>query len=114
LAYSFAILCLAHHVAETWNTSWDLNEWWGLWCRTFHIRTTILPAEKDMPKIMESFKKFNEDFMRQFADSNTITSRLWRVGSESRLRTMWQVFCLVMCIVDLSTLSLWHTTQMFA
>jgi glutamate--glyoxylate aminotransferase len=43
---------------------------------TFHIRTTILPAEKDMPKIMESFKNFNEDFMRQFADSNTITSRL--------------------------------------
>ncbi|CAK9217287.1 unnamed protein product [Sphagnum troendelagicum] len=43
---------------------------------TFHIRTTILPAEKDMPKIMESFKKFNEDFMHQFADSNTITSRL--------------------------------------
>ncbi len=118
LAYTFAILCPAHHVAETWNTSWDLNEWWGLWCRTFHIRTTILPAEKDMPKIMESFKKFNEDFMRQFADSNTITSRLWGVGSEPRLRTKCQVFCLVMCIVDvhvdLSTLSLWHTTQMFA
>jgi hypothetical protein len=36
-----------------------------------------------MPKIMESFKKFNEDFMHQFADSNTITSRLW-VGSEPR------------------------------
>ncbi|CAN1313019.1 Glutamate--glyoxylate aminotransferase 2 [Linum perenne] len=32
----------------------------------FHLRTTILPAEEDMPSIMESFKKFNNEFMDQY------------------------------------------------
>ncbi|KAL9665424.1 hypothetical protein QQ045_020844 [Rhodiola kirilowii] len=32
----------------------------------FHLRTTILPAEEDMPEIMESFKKFNDAFMAQY------------------------------------------------
>lgn len=34
----------------------------------FHLRTTILPAEEDMPAIMDSFKKFNDDFMDQYED----------------------------------------------
>ncbi|XP_057948452.1 glutamate--glyoxylate aminotransferase 2 [Malania oleifera] len=34
----------------------------------FHLRTTILPAEEDMPEIMASFKKFNDDFMEQYED----------------------------------------------
>lgn len=42
---------------------------------TFHIRTTILPAEKDMPAIMASFKKFNEEFMTQYQDTS-FSSRL--------------------------------------
>ncbi|WZZ72360.1 hypothetical protein YC2023_083730 [Brassica napus] len=29
----------------------------------FHLRTTILPAEEEMPEIMDSFKKFNDEFM---------------------------------------------------
>ncbi|KAG0481848.1 hypothetical protein HPP92_009932 [Vanilla planifolia] len=32
----------------------------------FHVRTTILPSEEDMPAIMASFKKFNDDFMNQY------------------------------------------------
>ncbi|KAK9030083.1 hypothetical protein V6N11_031517 [Hibiscus sabdariffa] len=32
----------------------------------FHLRTTILPAEEDMPEIMSSFKKFNDEFMEQY------------------------------------------------
>ncbi|KAH8500004.1 hypothetical protein H0E87_015297 [Populus deltoides] len=32
----------------------------------FHLRTTILPAEEDMPEIMDSFKKFNDEFMEQY------------------------------------------------
>ncbi|PKU70092.1 glutamate--glyoxylate aminotransferase 2 [Dendrobium catenatum] len=32
----------------------------------FHLRTTILPAEQDMPAIMASFKKFNDEFMEQY------------------------------------------------
>ncbi|XP_075495419.1 glutamate--glyoxylate aminotransferase 2-like [Primulina tabacum] len=32
----------------------------------FHLRTTILPAEEDMPEIMTSFKKFNDEFMEQY------------------------------------------------
>jgi hypothetical protein len=36
--------------------------------RVFHLRTTILPAEEDMPAIMESFKKFNDSFMEQYED----------------------------------------------
>lgn len=34
----------------------------------FHLRTTILPAEEDMPAIMDSFKKFNDSFMGQYED----------------------------------------------
>lgn len=36
--------------------------------RVFHLRTTILPAEEDMPAIMASFKKFNDGFMDQYDD----------------------------------------------
>uniref|UniRef100_A0A7N0T5H9 Aminotransferase class I/classII large domain-containing protein n=1 Tax=Kalanchoe fedtschenkoi TaxID=63787 RepID=A0A7N0T5H9_KALFE len=36
----------------------------------FHLRTTILPAEEDMPGIMESFKKFNDAFMTQYEDED--------------------------------------------
>lgn len=36
--------------------------------RVFHLRTTILPAEEEMPAIMDSFKKFNDDFMEQYDD----------------------------------------------
>ncbi|KAL3379398.1 hypothetical protein AABB24_000221 [Solanum stoloniferum] len=32
----------------------------------FHLRTTILPAEEEMPSIMASFKKFNDEFMVQY------------------------------------------------
>ncbi|CAK9316563.1 unnamed protein product [Citrullus colocynthis] len=32
----------------------------------FHLRTTILPAEEDMPEIMASFKKFNDAFMEEY------------------------------------------------
>ncbi|XP_020578664.1 glutamate--glyoxylate aminotransferase 2-like [Phalaenopsis equestris] len=32
----------------------------------FHLRTTILPAEEDMPAIMASFKNFNDNFMDQY------------------------------------------------
>lgn len=34
----------------------------------FHLRTTILPAEEEMPAIMDSFKKFNDGFMEQYED----------------------------------------------
>lgn len=34
----------------------------------FHLRTTILPAEEEMPAIMESFKKFNDEFMERYDD----------------------------------------------
>ncbi|KAJ3674817.1 hypothetical protein LUZ60_005433 [Juncus effusus] len=34
----------------------------------FHLRTTILPAEEEMPAIMESFKKFNDGFMEEYED----------------------------------------------
>ncbi|KAK3041846.1 hypothetical protein RJ639_000362 [Escallonia herrerae] len=34
----------------------------------FHMRTTILPAEEEMPEIMGSFKKFNDEFMEQYDD----------------------------------------------
>ena len=37
--------------------------------RVFHLRTTILPAEEEMPEIMESFKKFNDEFMSQYGDN---------------------------------------------
>ena len=37
--------------------------------RVFHLRTTILPAEEDMPAIMSSFKKFNDEFMEQYEDN---------------------------------------------
>ncbi|CAN8313041.1 unnamed protein product [Cochlearia groenlandica] len=35
----------------------------------FHLRTTILPAEEEMPEIMDSFKKFNDQFMSQYDKS---------------------------------------------
>ncbi|KAF3959609.1 hypothetical protein CMV_015589, partial [Castanea mollissima] len=34
----------------------------------FHLRTTILPAEEEMPEIMSSYKKFNDEFMEQYED----------------------------------------------
>ncbi|GFP88003.1 glutamate--glyoxylate aminotransferase 2 [Phtheirospermum japonicum] len=34
----------------------------------FHLRTTILPSEEDLPAIMDSFKKFNDEFMEQYED----------------------------------------------
>ncbi|CAA0826950.1 Glutamate--glyoxylate aminotransferase 1 [Striga hermonthica] len=34
----------------------------------FHLRTTILPTEEDMPAIMECFKKFNDEFMEQYEE----------------------------------------------
>ncbi|KAG6759021.1 hypothetical protein POTOM_035485 [Populus tomentosa] len=37
-------------------------------CGVFHLRTTILPAEEEMPEIMASFKKFNDEFMEQYDD----------------------------------------------
>jgi glutamate--glyoxylate aminotransferase len=33
---------------------------------TFHLRTTILPLEEDMPAILDSWRKFHEDFMAQY------------------------------------------------
>ncbi|KAH7298615.1 hypothetical protein KP509_25G051100 [Ceratopteris richardii] len=33
---------------------------------TFHVRTTILPSEDDIPEVMRMFKTFNEDFMAQY------------------------------------------------
>lgn len=41
----------------------------------FHLRTTILPAEEDMPGIMSSFKKFNDEFMEQY-EANRGYSRM--------------------------------------
>ncbi|KAL5196919.1 hypothetical protein ABZP36_000431 [Zizania latifolia] len=41
----------------------------GVLCRVFHLRTTILPAEEDMPGINAlclSSKKFNDSFMDQY------------------------------------------------
>ncbi|KAL8161630.1 hypothetical protein V2J09_013119 [Rumex salicifolius] len=35
----------------------------------FHMRTTILPAEEEMPAIMDSFKKFNDAFMEEYEDT---------------------------------------------
>lgn len=32
----------------------------------FHLRTTILPPEEEMPEIMKSFKTFNDDFMAAY------------------------------------------------
>lgn len=32
----------------------------------FHLRTTILPPEEEMPEIMASFKKFNDEFMQKY------------------------------------------------
>lgn len=32
----------------------------------FHLRTTILPPEEEMPEIMKSFKIFNDDFMAAY------------------------------------------------
>ncbi|CAL9134285.1 unnamed protein product [Musa textilis] len=45
----------------------------------FHLRTTILPAEEEMPAIMDSFKKFNDEFMEQYEDYKDLASRRSRV-----------------------------------
>jgi glutamate--glyoxylate aminotransferase len=34
---------------------------------TFHLRTTILPLEQDMPDIIGSWKAFHEKFMKQYS-----------------------------------------------
>lgn len=34
----------------------------------FHLRTTILPPEEEMPEIMTNFKIFNDDFMATYED----------------------------------------------
>jgi glutamate--glyoxylate aminotransferase len=34
---------------------------------TFHLRTTILPLEKDMPQILASWKAFHERFVKQYS-----------------------------------------------
>jgi len=76
----FVSHCSAYCVNETtskctlWGTEFVMM---GFESRTFHIRATILPAEEDMPRIMDSFKKFNNDFMCQFRDSDNILPRLW-------------------------------------
>lgn len=51
----------------------------GVHCRVFHLRTTILPAEEDMPAIMTSFKKFNDTFMDQYDGY----SRMWNENKMS-------------------------------
>lgn len=33
---------------------------------TFHIRTTILPLEKDLPGILDSWQQFHESFMAEY------------------------------------------------
>jgi glutamate--glyoxylate aminotransferase len=33
---------------------------------TFHLRTTILPLEKDMPAILDKWRKFHESFMAEY------------------------------------------------
>merc|ERR1740117_1253189 len=39
---------------------------------TFHIRTTILPQEEDMDRIIGMFQKFHRDFMAAYSDSVTV------------------------------------------
>ncbi len=76
----FVSRCSAYCVNETtskctlWGTEFVMM---GFESRTFHIRATILPAEEDMPRIMDSFKKFNNDFMCQFRDSDNNLPRVW-------------------------------------
>lgn len=43
---------------------------------TFHLRTTILPAEEDMPEVMRLFKNFNDEFMNAYAGPAESFSRL--------------------------------------
>lgn len=33
---------------------------------TYHLRTTILPPEEQIPTIVEKFREFNEDFMKKY------------------------------------------------
>lgn len=33
---------------------------------TFHLRTTILPPEEQMPKLVDRFQKFHAKFMDQY------------------------------------------------
>lgn len=57
----------AYYLIETYIIALDSK--WHWQHRTFHVRTTILPSERDMPAVMASFKKFNDDFMAQYSDS---------------------------------------------
>ncbi|KAH7428822.1 hypothetical protein KP509_09G019400 [Ceratopteris richardii] len=43
---------------------------------TFHLRTTILPSEEDMPEVMQMFKKFNDEFMSAYEGPSEPFSRL--------------------------------------
>ncbi|GMH20743.1 hypothetical protein Nepgr_022585 [Nepenthes gracilis] len=45
----------------------------GLIDGVFHLRTTILLPEEDMPAIMASFKKFNDEFMERVVVPQSIT-----------------------------------------
>ena len=33
---------------------------------TFHLRTTILPMEEDLPAILDSWRSFHEKFMAEY------------------------------------------------
>jgi hypothetical protein len=66
--FYLSYICPAQH--GVWNMKHylgELNVCWG-WCSRFHARTTILPAEKDTPWIIDSFKKLNVDFMSWVGD----------------------------------------------
>ncbi|KAF2307037.1 hypothetical protein GH714_024367 [Hevea brasiliensis] len=47
----------------------------------FHLRTTILPSEEDMPAIMASFKKFNDEFMEEHEDHRGYSRMVFFVSS---------------------------------
>ena len=34
---------------------------------SFHLRTTILPQESDMPAILDSWKQFHESFVKKYS-----------------------------------------------
>ncbi|ONK74882.1 uncharacterized protein A4U43_C03F11090 [Asparagus officinalis] len=55
----------------------------------FHLRTTILPAEEEMPAIMASFKKFNDEFMEQYEGYRGY-SRMLRAAPPKR-HLLWAV-----------------------
>ncbi|KAI5079766.1 hypothetical protein GOP47_0005245 [Adiantum capillus-veneris] len=43
---------------------------------TFHLRTTILPSEDQMPEVMRLFKNFNDNFMSQYEGPSGALSKL--------------------------------------